>query len=74
MASDIKLRVTQTRSQIGNPEKIRLVLKGLGLGRIGKRVEVDNTPSFRGQIKKVIHLVRVEEVDKNGKSREIVAG
>ncbi|MEM1030182.1 MAG: 50S ribosomal protein L30 [Myxococcota bacterium] len=62
MAADIELRVTQTRSQIGSPEKIRKVLKGLGLGRIGKTVTVANTPSFRGQIKKVIHLVRVEEL------------
>jgi large subunit ribosomal protein L30 len=62
MATKIQLRVTQTRSQIGSPEKIRKVLKGLGLGRIGKQVTVDNTPSFRGQIKKVIHLVRVEEL------------
>lgn len=73
MATPITLRVTQTKSQIGNPEKIRRVLKGLGLGRIGKSVEVENTPSFRGQIKKVIHLVRVEEIA-NGKAREIVAG
>ncbi len=62
MATKIQLRVTQTRSQIGSPEKIRKVLKGLGLGRIGKQVTVDNTPSFRGQIKKVIHLVQVEEL------------
>jgi len=62
MATKIQLRVTQTRSQIGSPDKIRKVLKGLGLGRIGKQVTVDNTPSFRGQIKKVIHLVRVEEL------------
>ena len=56
-----KLRVTQVRSQITNPQKIRRVLKGLGLGRIGRTVTVDNTPSFRGMIKKVIHLVSVEE-------------
>ena len=57
-----QLHVRQTRSQIGHPEKIRLVLKGLGLGRIGRAVTVANTPSFRGMIKKVIHLVEVEEV------------
>ncbi len=57
-----RIRVTQTRSQIGHPEKIRSVLKGLGLGRIGKTVTVDNTPSFRGMIKKVIHLVNFEEL------------
>jgi large subunit ribosomal protein L30 len=57
-----KLRVQQTRSYIGHPESIRRVLKGLGLGRIGRTVTVDNTPSFRGMVKKVIHLVSVEEV------------
>ncbi|MBW2458474.1 MAG: 50S ribosomal protein L30 [Deltaproteobacteria bacterium] len=56
-----KLRVTQVHSQIAHPQNIRRVLKGLGLGRIGRTVTVDNTPSFRGMIKKVIHLVSVEE-------------
>ncbi len=56
-----QLLVTQTRSQITHPQKIRRVLKGLGLGRIGRTVTVANTPSFRGMIKKVIHLVSVEE-------------
>jgi large subunit ribosomal protein L30 len=57
-----KLRVTQTKSMIGIPERFRLNLKGLGLGRIGKTVELANTPSFRGAIKKVLHLVKVEEI------------
>ena len=56
-----KLHVTQTKSYIGHPRTIRATLKGLGLGRIGRTVVVDNTPSFRGMIKKVIHLVNVEE-------------
>ncbi|MEM9691793.1 MAG: 50S ribosomal protein L30 [Myxococcota bacterium] len=74
MSTDIKLQVTQTRSQIGNPQKVRVVLKGLGLGRIGKSVTVDNTPSFRGQIKKVIHLVRVEEIGADGTATTVVQG
>ncbi len=57
-----QLKVTQTRSYIGHPQKIRRVLKGLGLGRIGRSTTVANTPSFRGMVKKVIHLVSVEEV------------
>jgi len=57
-----KLRITQTKSCIGVPERFRLNLQGLGLGRIGKSVEVANTPSFRGAIKKVLHLVKVEEI------------
>ena len=58
-----KLFVKQTRSQIGHSKHIRAVLNGLGLRRIGQSVTVDNTPSFRGMVKKVIHLVSVEEID-----------
>jgi large subunit ribosomal protein L30 len=57
-----QLKVTQTRSLITEPPAMRAVVKGLGLGRVGRTVTVANTPSFRGMIKKVIHLVRVEEV------------
>ena len=57
-----KLRVKQIKSCIGIDERFRLNLKGLGLGRIGKTVEVANTPSFRGAVKKVLHLVTVEEI------------
>lgn len=57
-----KLRVKQIKSCIGVDQRFRLNLKGLGLGRIGRTVEVANTPSFRGAIKKVLHLVTVEEI------------
>jgi large subunit ribosomal protein L30 len=57
------LRIKQIRSCIGVKESMILNLKGLGLGRIGKTVVVANTPSFRGAVKKVLHLVTVEEVD-----------
>ena len=57
------LRVKQIRSTIGVEHSMRLNLAGLGLGRIGRSVTVANTPSFRGAIKKVLHLVTVEEVD-----------
>ena len=56
------LKVTQTKSTIGVNWRFRLNLKGLGLGRPGRTVVVDNTPSFRGAIKKVLHLVTVEEI------------
>ena len=58
-----KLHVLQTKSVIGQAEPMRLTIKGLGLKGPGSHVTVDNTPSFRGAIKKVIHLVKVEEVD-----------
>lgn len=56
-----KLVVRQKISVIGRPESQRLILRGLGLRGIGSTVTVDNTPSFRGMIKKVLHLVKVEE-------------
>ena len=58
-----KLKVTQVRSTIARPQPQRAILVGLGLRGISKSVVVDNTPSFRGMVKKVIHLVKVEEVD-----------
>ena len=58
-----KLKVTQVRSTIGRQEKQRAVMRGIGLRGINQSVVVDNTPSFRGMIKKVIHLVQVEEID-----------
>jgi large subunit ribosomal protein L30 len=42
---------------------MRLTIQGLGLKGPGSSVVVGNTPSFRGAIKKVLHLVTVEEVD-----------
>lgn len=57
-----QLKVRQVRSCIGEPAKLRVVAKGLGLRGPGSEVTVDNTPSFRGMVKKIIHLVKVEEV------------
>ena len=56
-----KLKVTQKRSIIGRPQDQRDTVRGLGLRRIGHTVELENTPSVRGMVKKVIHLVTVEE-------------
>ncbi len=56
-----KLVVTQTGSTAGRPHPQHAILRGLGLRRPGQSVTVDNTPSFRGIVKKVLHLVRVEE-------------
>ena len=58
-----KLRVIQVKSGIGRMGKQRRVLKGLGLRGPHTEVVVDNTPSFRGMVKKVLHLVEVEEVN-----------
>ena len=57
------LKVRQVRSVIGTPEPHRLVVKGLGLRGPGTEVTVANTPSFRGRVKKVLHLVTVQEIE-----------
>ncbi len=57
-----QLKVKQVKSTIGQSEPMRLTIKGLGLRGPGSEVTVANTPSFRGAIKKVIHLIKVEEV------------
>jgi large subunit ribosomal protein L30 len=56
-----KLRLTQVRSQIGQSERHRGTLRALGLGRIGKTVEHDDSPVVAGMLRKVRHLVKVEE-------------
>ena len=58
-----KLKVTQLRSGIGRQDTQRRTLHGLGLRGPSSEVVVDNTAAFRGMIKKVIHLVAVEETD-----------
>ena len=56
-----KLKITLVKSMIGRPEKHRKVLRGMGLNKMNKTVELEDTPSVRGMIHKVSHLVRAEE-------------
>ncbi len=59
-AEDIgTLRIEQVRSEIGHPEKLRLTLRALGLRHHQAVVVHPNSPSVRGQIKQVRHLVKV---------------
>ena len=60
--SDVKLKITQVRSVIGRPRKHRRVIEALGLKRNQTSVVHDDTPSIRGMVFKVRHLVNVEEV------------
>jgi len=55
-----KIRITQIRSPIGETQKHRGTLRALGLGRIGKTAEHDETPVLAGMLRKVRHLVKVE--------------
>jgi large subunit ribosomal protein L30 len=56
-----KVRITQVRSQIGQSQKHRGTLRALGLGRIGKTAEHDEGPVLAGMLRKVRHLVKVDD-------------
>jgi large subunit ribosomal protein L30 len=55
------LKVTLVKSMIGRPEKHRKVLRGMGLTKMHKTVEIEDTASIRGMVNAVSHLVNVEE-------------
>ena len=55
-----KIRIKQVRSEIGQSRKHRGTLRALGLGKIGKTVEHDDGPVVAGMLRKVRHLVEVE--------------
>jgi large subunit ribosomal protein L30 len=57
----VKVKITQVRSQIGQSERHRGTLRALGLGKIGRSVEQVETPVLAGMLRKVGHLVKVEE-------------
>ena len=61
MAAKATVIVTQTKSSIGRRADQRLTLIGLGLNKIGRTRELEDTPSVRGMIDKVKHLVQVEQ-------------
>ncbi len=54
-----KIYVKQIRSPIRRPEVQRKILKGLGLNKINKVSELNDTPSIRGMINKIPHLVQI---------------
>jgi large subunit ribosomal protein L30 len=56
-----KLKLTQTRSAIGQSQRHRGTLRALGLGKIGRTAEHDAGPVVAGMLRKVRHLVNVEE-------------
>jgi large subunit ribosomal protein L30 len=56
-----KIKIQYFRSKICTPEKHKLVIKGLGFTRLNQVVEREDTPSIRGMIAKVPHLVQVVE-------------
>ncbi|HKK09927.1 MAG TPA: 50S ribosomal protein L30 [Bacteroidales bacterium] len=57
-----KVKVTQTGSRIDQPARQKRTLEALGLTKMHQTVEHNATPQIEGMIKKVQHLVKVEEV------------
>jgi large subunit ribosomal protein L30 len=55
------LRITLKKSVIGRPEKHRRVIQSLGLRKLNKTVVLKDTPTVRGMIRKVSHMLAVEE-------------
>ena len=64
------IEVTQVRSAIGTKPKQRGTLRALGLGRIGRSNTLPDTPSVRGMLAKVPHLVTYVEVEGSGDAKE----
>jgi len=58
-----KLKITQTRSSIGQSTKHRGTLRALGLGKIGRTAEHTESPQLAGMLRKVRHLVTIEGDD-----------
>lgn len=57
-----KVKITQIKSTIKRPERQKRTMQALGLRKINRSVEVEKTPQIEGMIKKVSHLVSVNEI------------
>ncbi len=61
MTESAKIKIQYFRSQICTPVKHKLVVKGLGFTRLNQIIEREDTPSIRGMVNKIPHLVRILE-------------
>ncbi len=57
-----KLKVTQIRSKIGRPERQKRTLRALGFKKMHQTMEFEATPQILGMIKKIEHLLSIEEI------------
>ena len=57
-----RVRITQTKSKIGQPENQKRILAALGIKKMHQTVEHDDTPQIMGMVEKLRHLVKVENV------------
>ncbi len=55
------LKITLKRSMVGRPEKHRKTVRSLGLRKLNKTVVLKDTPSVRGMVRKVSHMLEIEE-------------
>jgi large subunit ribosomal protein L30 len=57
-----KLKITKVKSVIDRPERQKRTMQALGLGKLHATVEVEATPQILGMVRKVNHLIKVEEI------------
>jgi large subunit ribosomal protein L30 len=57
-----KIKITQTGSRIGSTKRQKATLDALGLKKLNRTVEHEKTPQIQGMVRKVMHLVKIEEV------------
>ena len=57
-----KIKITQVRSSIGRPKTQKLTMEALGLRKMNQSVEKDASPEILGMVRKVNHLVKVENI------------
>lgn len=63
MSKTKKLRITQVHSTIDRSEKQKRIVRSLGIRKLHHMVEKNDTPQIRGIIKKIEHLLKVEEIE-----------
>ena len=61
-----QLKITWKKSCIGRPEKQRRIIQSLGLRRLNHSVIHSDSPTIRGMVSKVVHLVEVEQIESTG--------
>lgn len=58
-----KIKITQVRSAIDRPQRQKDTVKALGLKKMNQTVEHEATPQILGMVKKISHLVKVENIE-----------
>jgi large subunit ribosomal protein L30 len=64
MSKEKYLKIKLVRSLIGHPQKHRMVAYGLGLRKLNSEVVRKDCPEIRGMVRKISHLLKVEEIEK----------